>query len=278
MSTTEQLAPGTATAPAGPPPPVVVLQATLAYVTSACLGVAVKLRLADLIGDGAKDAATLAAASGANADYLFRVLRVLETAGLFSRVNGNSFALTPAGHLLRFDLPNSSAGVAEFITDPLHFQLYGDLLETVKDGGITFDRVYGEPFFNWTSRPENAGEANIFNDAMTSVSAMAIPAFLESYDFSPFTRIIDIGGGHGSLVRSILKAYPTLCGTVAEMAAVIPGTRAEIERDGLGLRCDAVECDFFAAIPSGGDLYTMKHIIHDWADEPALKILGNSAA
>jgi hypothetical protein len=115
----------------------------------------------------------------------------------------------------------------------------------------------------------------VFNNAMTSISEMCIPAILEAYDFGGFTKIVDVGGGHGALLRAVLHQYPAVSGMVAEMPAVVPATKKAIADDRLAHRCDATECDFFKSVPAGGDCYLMKHIIHDWADEPAQVLLRN---
>lgn len=256
----------------------IVLQAAFGYVVSACLGVFVKLGIADLLGDETMDVKQLSQKAGADEEYLFRVLRALEPAGIVRRVSPRVFGLSGAGLLLRKNAPQSLAAGAEWLTDPLHFKLYSELRGSIESGATTFDRVYGEPFFNWVSRQENANEAAVFNDAMTSFSEMCIAALLDAYNFGPIGRLIDVGGGHGAILRSILKAYPRMHGLIAEMEAVIPQTRTAIAQDGLASRCGAVACDFFAEVPAGGDAYFMKHILHDWADEPASRLLRNIRA
>ena len=259
-------------------PQEVLLQAGLAYINSACLQVAAKLGIADLLGDRSQTVSELARQSDVSEDYLFRVLRVLETNQIVAQVAPRTFELTEAGQLLRTGVPGSLASAMKWLTDELHSEMYGNLTGTVKQGSTTFDRLYGQSFFNWLSKSENSEEAQVFNDAMTSISQMCVPAFLEAYDFSSFTHIVDVGGGHGALLRAILAKYDHLQGTVAEMACVVPETKAAIEVDGMADRCKAVECDFFAAVPSGGDAYLMKHIIHDWSDELAIKLLRNIRA
>ncbi len=248
-----------------PSPQELVFQAGLAYIVSACLNVAVKLRIPDLIGDSSQSVRVLAFKAGVNEDYLFRVLRVLGMNGIVAQTEPRCFALTSAGKLLRREAAGSLSACIEWIADPLHLTLYSELEKSVKSGTTTFDRVYRE-------------EAAVFNNAMTSISEMCIPAFLEAYDFGSSGKIIDVGGGHGALLRSILREYSTLRGTVAEMPSLVgPATQA-IANSGLADRCEAVECNFFDSVPAGGDCYLMKHIVHDWADEPAQKLLRNIRA
>ena len=199
----------------------------------------------------------------------------MEMNGIVQKTAPRVFSLTAAGQLLRSDAEGSLADPMEWLTSPLHFEAYSELTGSVISGTTTFDHIHGEPFFQWLSRSENSEIAILFNDAMTGFSDMCLPAFLEAYDFGCFTRLVDVGGGHGAILRSILKAYPTLHGVVAEMPSVVPETRVAIASDGLSARCDAVECDFFASIPKGGDGYFMKHIIHDWEDSAAIRLLQN---
>jgi hypothetical protein len=56
---------------------------------------------------------------------------------------------------------------------------------------------------------------------------------------------------------------------------VIEGARPKIEAAGLADRCETVSGDFFKSVPTGGDAYVMKWIIHDWDDEKAITILRN---
>jgi len=258
-----------------PPPQEILFQASLGYIISACVSVAAKLNLADLIGDGEREVVSLAEQACVSADYLFRVLRVLEMAHIVTRKGPRTFSLTPAGELLRRGVPGTLAAFAELLTDPLQFRVFSELLGSVKAGATIFDELHGQPFFAWLSRPENQQMAALFNDAMTSFSATCAPAFLEAYDFGSFTRIMDVGGGHGAILRAILKEYPDLSGTIAEIPSVVPNARTAIEAEGMAHRCDAAECDFFAGVPAGGDAYFMKGIIHDWPDDLAIQLLRN---
>lgn len=261
-----------------PNPAEIVFQAGLGYIVSACLNVALKLRIPDLIGDEVVDTETLARQSGTNEDYLFRVLRVLETKQIVTRPTRRGFQLTAAGQLLRRGVAGSLAPALEWIADPLHLSLYGQLRRSIETGETTFDAVNGEPFFDWSTRPENAEEAAVFNNAMTSISEMCIPAFLDAYPFESCRTIVDVGGGHGAILRSILKQHPGAHGTLAEMPSLLPAANAAITRDGLADRCGTVACNFFESVPAGADLYFMKNIVHDWADEPALRLLNNIRA
>jgi hypothetical protein len=102
-----------------------------------------------------------------------------------------------------------------------------------------------------------------------------IPAVLDAYDFSGIATLVDIAGGHGRILTSILQKYPAMRGVLFDLDHVIAGAVPRIEELGLSDRCRALPGDFFAAVPEGGDAYIMKHIIHDWDDDRAAAILGN---
>ena len=103
-----------------------------------------------------------------------------------------------------------------------------------------------------------------------SISAAAAVA---AYDFSRFPVVVDVAGGHGEVLAAILRASPASRGVLAEIGHVAEGARERIAKLGLADRCEAVACDFFQSVPADGDLYVMKHIIHDWDDEAAAAIL-----
>jgi len=153
--------------------------------------------------------------------------------------------------------------------------VYGSFTDSLQRGKTPFEDVFGEPVFKWFFRPENREEAEIFHKGMVSFSSTCAPAFLQSYDFTQFQHIIDLGGGLGGIVRAILKACPKLKGTVADLPEVVEQTNQTIAAEGLSSRCATVACDFFKAVPSGADAYFMKHILHDWNDQDATRILKN---
>jgi hypothetical protein len=256
-----------------PHPPQVLLQMTTAYVPSAALWVAAELRVADLLGTGSKPVAELARATKTNEDALFRTLRVLAMVGIFTETEPRHFALTPPAELLRSDHPQSMRDTVVFLADPLHFNVAAELLHSVRTGEPTVEHLTGKPVFEYF--PTDPVEFDRFHLAMTNLSAMAVSAALEAYDFSSYNRIVDIGGGHGFAICSILKKYPHMQGVLFDLKDIVPGAEKRIRDLDLEKRCRTVHGDFFKAVPEGGDIYFMKHILHDWTDEQATTILRN---
>jgi hypothetical protein len=256
-----------------PDPSQLLLQMTTAYVPSAALWVAAELKVADLIGTGSKSVAELAKKTNTNEDALFRILRLLAMTGIFTESRPRHFALTPPAEFLRSDHPQSMRDTVVWLADPFHFNIAAELLHSVRTGQPTVEHVTGKPAFEYFS--SNPVEFDRFHLAMTNLSAMAVSAALEAYDFSSCKTIVDVGGGHGFAICSILKKYPQMQGVLFDLQDIVPGGEKRIADLGLENRCHSVHGDFFKAVPEGGDIYFMKHILHDWTDEQATTILRN---
>ena len=254
-----------------PDPAMHVFQLATGYVISTALQLAVQVGVADHLAAGPRTARQLAAATGTNEDALYRVLRALASVGVFDEVEPRRFALTPAADILRQDAPRSIHDVVLFIADPLHMRVYADAIESLRTGKPAAEKTLGKPVFEWFA--EHPEYSSTFNNAMTNMSAAIVPAVLEAYDFGDIGLLVDVAGGHGQVLRSILRKYPAMRGILMDLDYVLAGAKPYIEADGVADRCQTVAGDFFRAVPPGGDAYMMKHIIHDWDDERAAQIL-----
>jgi ubiquinone/menaquinone biosynthesis C-methylase UbiE len=250
-----------------------MIQYITGFWMSRALWVAAKLGIADLLQSGPKTADELAQATDTHAPSLYRILRALTSAGIFQKESDGRFALKPLSETLVTNAPGS---VRWFIISELgqeHYPAWGNLMQSVKTGEIAFDSYFGADIWKYFSQhPEDAA---VFNDSMSGMTAAANEAIMSVYDFSPFKKVIDIGGGHGGLITSILKQNPEAQGVLFDAPQVIAGARQKLEANGVANRCETVAGDFFKAVPEGGDVYVMKWIIHDWEDEKAITILKN---
>jgi hypothetical protein len=256
-----------------PDPSQFLLQMTTSYIPSAALWVAAELKVADLIGAGSKSVGELAKKTNTNEDALFRVLRMLAMTGIFTETQPRHFELTPPAEFLRSDHPQSMRDTVVWLADPFHFKIAAELLHSVRTGEPTVEHVTGKPAFEYF--PTDQLEFDRFHRAMTNLSALAVSAALEAYDFSSCKTIVDLGGGHGFAICSILEKYPQMQGVLFDLKDIVPGGEKRIGELGLEKRCRTVHGDFFKSVPEGGDIYFMKHILHDWTDEQATTILRN---
>ena len=174
---------------------------------------------------------------------------------------------------LQADSSGSMRAWVLFTGEPYAFQPWSELLYSVRTGETAFDHVHGMPIFDYYA--QHREEWQIFDAAMSGSAGPEVAAVMADYDFSGIGTLVDLGGGHGSFLSTILKAYPAIKGVLAEMPAVIDGARRHIEASHLTDRCEVVPIDFFESVPAGGDAYVMKRVIHDWDDDRSITILRN---
>ena len=252
------------------------MQLSTGYIASTCLYLAVKLRIPDRLASSARTSADLARELSVNEDALYRVLRTLTSLGVFEETAPRTFSNNLASSMVRSGTAESLYEMALWMSDPFHFLVYADAMHSLQTGKPAIEKAFGMPVFEYF--PKHPDESEVFNNAMTMFSGMVIPAVLEVYDFSRIGTLVDVAGGHGRVLTSILEKYPTLLGVLFDMEHVLAGARTAIDSRGLSARCRTVAGDFFKAVPAGGDAYIMKHIIHDWDDERATQILKNIRA
>ena len=232
-----------------------------------------KLGIPDLLQTGPKTAAELASATNTHAPSLFRILRALVSVGVLNSSDGERFAQTPLSETLVTDAPGSLRWFAISELGQEHYPAWGNVMHSVKTGEIAFDNFFGVDI--WKYFQQNPEDAAVFNNSMSNVTAAANEAITSLYDFSQFGTLVDVGGGHGGLITSILKQNPEVKGVLFDAPEVIEGARPKIEAAGLADRLETVAGNFFQSVPAGGDAYIMKWIIHDWDDEKSNTILSN---
>jgi SAM-dependent methyltransferase len=254
------------------PPPVALFQMVTGYYISRAIYVVATLGIADLLAHGPQPSSALAKATGTHAESLTRVLRLLASVGVFTEQEDRCFALTPLGECLRTGVPGSMRSAALLFAG-ITQEAWRDLLYSVRTGEPAFHHVFGMDSFSYmVQHPEEAAN---FDEAMADFTKGIAIAVAATYDFSQFGTIVDVGGGNGMLLEAILKAHPTLRGVLFDMPHVAERAQQRIEAVGLAERCKAVGGDFFLEVPSGGDAYMLKHVIHDWDDARAVTILKN---
>src|SRR6185436_7832108 len=249
-----------------------MLQIISGFWISRAVYVIAKLGIPDILNSGPKTAEELASATNTDAPSLYRVLRALASVGVVNSEDGR-FALNALTETLVTDAPGSLRWFAISELGQEHYPAWGNLMHSVKTGEIAFDNFFGVDI--WKYFEQNPEDAAVFNNSMSGVTAATNEEILAVYDFSSFGTVVDVGGGHGGLITSLLKANPKLKGILLDAPQVIEGARPKIEAAGLSDRCETVGGDFFKAVPAGGDAYIMKWIIHDWDDERSNTILRN---
>jgi hypothetical protein len=242
------------------------------YRVSQALHAVIALGIPEFLAHGPRASDDLARETGTHADALYRVLRFLAGEGLFDEVAPRTFGLTAAGALLRDDVPGSVSAAVRMMMYPANWQAWGDLLHSVRTGAPAFEHVHGQGMFDYLRAHPDA--ARNFDAAMTDNTARSGRAITAAYDFSGIARVVDVGGGRGRLLATVLGAHPTMRGVLFDQPQVIGAARAALEAAGVAERCELVGGDFFASVPSG-DAYLLRQILHDWDDARATAILAS---
>ncbi|MFI6470975.1 methyltransferase [Streptomyces sp. NPDC050516] len=227
-------------------------------------------RIADQLADGPRTVEDLAASAALHADSLRRVLRLLAMHGLFSQDEKGAFALTDSGAALRTDVPGSQHAAAMLITDEMFSRSAAGIQDTLRTGKTPFEAAYGVPFFTHLAGSPADGE--LFDAGMASMSGRVDELVAESYAFPGSGTVVDVAGGRGGLLRAVLSREPALTGVLFDQPNTVSDHLLDTEE--VRGRWSVAGGDFFSEVPAGGDLYLLKHILHDWNDEDCLRILG----
>ena len=239
-----------------------------------CLRVVVTLRIAEHIDAGTTGIDRLAAACGANAASLSRVLRHLIAAGVFEEPSPGEFALNdPAKTLMQspvrlgLDLTGIGGRMAH---------VWGSLLPAVRSGAPAYHEVFGRPF--WADLEANPAISASFDALMGPAGHGAPnPEVLITGEWDSIRTVVDVGGGIGSLLAAILRARPHVRGILVDLPRTVARSEEFFREAGVADRVTTAGQSFFDALPRGGDLYLLKSVLSDWPDPEALAILRRCA-
>lgn len=248
-------------------------QLVTGYRVSQAIHVAATLCLSDHLAGGPLSVAELATAADCDERTLLRLLRALASVEVYQQLPDGRFTNTDLGAQLRADNPLGLRPLAANIGLPDNWQPWSWLSHSVRTGDNAFFALNGRSL--WEHRAANPSESASFDASMAAMSRRVAPAILDVYDFGRLTSLVDVAGGNGALLMAILAANPTLSGVLFDQPHVVAPVGEELARAGLAQRCAVVGGDMFDEVPTGGDAYLMKAIIHDWADPEALTILRN---
>lgn len=253
------------------PPGVQMMQLATGYFVSRAIHVAAQLGLADRLAGGPLDAASLATQTGMDERSLYRLLRALAATGVFEHCDDDRFALTALGATLQSDVPGSvRAGVMMF-HHPMFWRSWEALHHSVATGRPALDQVFGAPMFEYLAGDAEA--ARHYDGGMTGLNAALLPAIVAGYDFTPFHHIVDVAGGHGSLLAAVLERAPHAQGTLVDLPHVAVVARETFAARQFGSRATAIDGSMFESVPGGADAYLLKWILHDWDDDACVAIL-----
>jgi SAM-dependent methyltransferase len=246
----------------------------MGYFRSRALCAAARLGVADALGDDERSVEQLAVSCGAHPSSLYRLLRALASFGVVAESAPQRFVLTPFGVALRRDHPYSEWASVVFWSDLLA-DSWSYLTECVRTGDRALAvRPEGVPS-RWSQDPNATA---IFHAVMGTAPTEDYMPIARAWDFSPYRLAADLGGAGGILIAAILKTFPKLSGMLVDRPEALDGAAARFEREGLADRCKLLAGDLCNEVPAGADVYMLKHVLHGYDDEGALRILRHCRA
>jgi len=237
-----------------------------AWVSQAA-GTLARLRVCDHIAAGADTPAAVAERSGASPDAIHRLMRAAAMVGIL-RADGKRFTLTAVGELFRSDHPRSMRAFVDAETAPGHWLPWGRLDACVRGGKSVAADVLGSDVFSYYATHPDEGRT--FAEGMSGLSAAALGAIAEAWQPPAATTAVDVGGSRGAFLDFVLDRLPEARGVLYDLPSVIADVPAKP-------RVERIGGDFRASVPAG-DLFLVKHILHDWDDATARTILRNVRA
>jgi hypothetical protein len=255
------------------PPPQALFDLLHGHWAARAIQVATSLRVPDALQDGPKSIEDLARMTETHPPSLYRLLRALASVGVFEEVEPRIFAHNEFSRFFQSSQPISLHNLARMMNAHWHWQTWGEMEYSIRTGKPVFEQLYGMD--RWQYFEQHPEEGQIFDAGISNFSRLVDRAIAAAYDFSGSKALVDVGGGHGSLLLTILAANPALKGMLFDRAEVLDAARHFVEQAGLNGRCQLVSGDMFVGVPAGADVYLLKEIIHNWDDEHACQILRN---
>lgn len=238
-------------------------------VTPMTLRVAVTLGLPERLGDEPATARALAPELGVDPLALDLLLAHLTTLGVVERTE-SGYRTTEFGAHLRADAGNGLRNLLHHDTAAGRADLaFVDLIHSVRTGEPAYPVRYGQGF--WTDLAEQPHLRAAFDRQMNDRMGGWIPQVVAGFDWSRFGTVVDVGGGHGSLLAAILDAHPGMRGHLVELEETAAGARESLRR--FGDRAEVTGGSCFDPLPAGGDAYLLFDVLHNWDDGQAHRII-----
>jgi hypothetical protein len=248
------------------------LEQLLDLATPWCLRVAATLRIGDHITAGRTDIGALAAAAQCDRDALHAVLSHLVSRGVFTEDSPGRFSCNRAAEELaearRFiDLDGIGGRMAH---------TWGTLPDYVRTGQPSYQKVFGRPFWeDLAAHPRIAADF----DALMGPVGHGVPDYdIElSGGWEAVRTVVDVGGGTGALLASLLRRHPRARGILVDLPGTVARAAETMKEAGVADRVTVEGQSFFDPLPAGADLYVLSKVLNDWPDEPTVAILRRCA-
>eukprot|EP00243_Klebsormidium_subtile_P001187 TRINITY_DN12065_c0_g1_i2.p1 TRINITY_DN12065_c0_g1~~TRINITY_DN12065_c0_g1_i2.p1 ORF type:complete len:257 (+),score=52.42 TRINITY_DN12065_c0_g1_i2:304-1074(+) len=213
------------------PPAAVVADYAISFAKGKVLYAAVDNGLPDIFAKQGEpmrpdDVAQLA---GTDPDATARLIRALSGLGMLDETAEGTYSLSSVGQVLVSDKETGDlsplAGLIIHLNEPTTSNTWNELSRTIKEGGNGWEKTpesktHKSLWDYYQAHADTSGKA--FDAAMRGVSSNQLPQLLQAYDgFKDMDELLDVGGGHGSVMAAITAKYPNVKGLNFDQPHVI---------------------------------------------------------
>ncbi|KAI3914318.1 hypothetical protein MKW98_014925 [Papaver atlanticum] len=200
-----------------------------------------------------------------NLDRLNRVMRYLVDMKLFHKVEEKYSLAPPAKYLIRGTEHSMVPSILGIIDEDL-FTPWHIIKDSLTGNCNIFEKALGKTYADYMGG--NAEMNQIYNEAMAFDSGLLASALVnecKSAFSDGIQTLVDVGGGTGTAVTAISKAFPNIKCSLYDLPHVIADS-PEIPT------ITKISGDMFKSIPSADAIF-MKNVLHDWSDDECILIL-----
>ncbi len=241
------------------------------FVYSQILYTCVRLRLFEILAEGAQPADALAVRLGLSDEAAERLLAAAVSLRLVAPASNKRYRLGPLGAPLVGNLAITS--MVEH-----HALLYADLRDPIallREGPRQTELANYWPYAAATEPADmRADNCTAYSALMSASQPLVAEEILDAYLFKRHRRLLDVGGGEGRFLASVAERVPGLQLMLFDLPAVAERARARFASLGLSGRTEVHGGSFLTdSLPEGADVVTLVRVLHDHDDISVRAIL-----
>jgi ubiquinone/menaquinone biosynthesis C-methylase UbiE len=153
------------------------------------------------------------------------------------------------------------------------YKVFSGALYALQHNTGSWEHVFDKSFYEYLN--QDAKKLQMFKEWCVQSAIDWLPPILSSCDFPEEKTIVDVAGGGGHFLASVLERNPEMTGVLFEQPSMLNGAEESPVFAKVKSRVKFEGGDFFKKIPEGGDIYTICRTLLNWSDEKSIEIINN---